>query len=568
MVMAVLASLVMLAGVGLFWRTLSRLRVVSGASPSGLLLGAAVAAVLFRTGVYALVVWPLWYVVGAMKAMGTAAAFTAGSVSGVSTSGTELLHELANAASQVAAAPLDAMDRFVEAFPLVAAINALLVTAAIASIFNRPAVGGSAGESRFQRWWSALDQRRRGLVGVVVVLLAGTYLSIAAVIAIPWLVGDEGAAESTLTKEALAAQLSRLDSLAPRDTSAFVRDTLAVFNAVARVKQAVEASRQSIRGLKHPSLDSAGATVILNEVLGSADQLLVSRQSFATEADRLRGDFRRQLTQPRERAMTAFSTKTSKQMTATERSVYFNDLTNWATDLTTNIARQIDLLATVVREQDVKVADWATNAVRQLNDDVQRVVLLAKDSANSARISLPSPTDWTPRFPSLFDVLGGRIIATVAAPEPPEPGLGWGPFASVSQWLLRTKSIQLAQIAGMLGFGLFGAALSAFRWREKSAASGMEEVAVVVISGFSATLVIFLAVNGGLAVLTEQASKPDSYVLFFACFVGAVYSQDVWAWARGRLGETFGNTPKAEPTDQTSVTNTTNPSPASEATAT
>jgi hypothetical protein len=120
----------------------------------------------------------------------------------------------------------------------------------------------------------------------------------------------------------------------------------------------------------------------------------------------------------------------------------------------------------------------------------------------------------------------------------------------------------------MLGFGLFGAALSAFRWREKSAASGMEEVAVVVISGFSATLVIFLAVNGGLAVLTEQASKPDSYVLFFACFVGAVYSQDVWAWARGRLGETFGNTPKAEPTDQTSVTNTTNPSPASEATAT
>jgi hypothetical protein len=70
MVMAVLASLVMLAGVGLFWRTLSRLRVVSGASPSGLLLGAAVAAVLFRTGVYALVVWPLWYVIGAMKPWG------------------------------------------------------------------------------------------------------------------------------------------------------------------------------------------------------------------------------------------------------------------------------------------------------------------------------------------------------------------------------------------------------------------------------------------------------------------------------------------------------------------
>jgi hypothetical protein len=245
-----------------------------------------------------------------------------------------------------------------------------------------------------------------------------------------------------------------------RDTTSFTRDTTALVAALKVASLAVSDGQKAV-ALVGSAIDTVDASNVLREITFQIDRVVGSRQAFATHVDRQRSSLQRQLRQPRERAVSAFATKASTQMTSTERSVYFEDLLNWARRITLAINDQIDALGRVVAAADENAIGWAGDITSQINSDVRRLNAFAGDSA-----------------------------------------------------ALRTWPI----------------------------GSGAEEVALVLISGFSATLVIFLGVNGGLAVLTEKGSSPDSYVLFFACFVGAVYSQDVWAWARGRLRGSLGET--------------------------
>ena len=84
-------------------------------------------------------------------------------------------------------------------------------------------------------------------------------------------------------------------------------------------------------------------------------------------------------------------------------------------------------------------------------------------------------------------------------PDLPEPGLFAGPFALIARWLLRTRSYSLALITGMIGFGLFGASIAslvrvdATKLQDGDARS---HAGRVVIQGFSAAVVIFLAAQG------------------------------------------------------------------------
>ena len=77
----------------------------------------------------------------------------------------------------------------------------------------------------------------------------------------------------------------------------------------------------------------------------------------------------------------------------------------------------------------------------------------------------------------------------------------------------------------------------------------------VVIRGLSAAIVVFLAVEGGLAIFASGMAQPNPYVLLFTCLVGAVFSEDVWDWAhkqlRGKLAldEASDEDPKPETPD-------------------
>jgi hypothetical protein len=119
-----------------------------------------------------------------------------------------------------------------------------------------------------------------------------------------------------------------------------------------------------------------------------------------------------------------------------------------------------------------------------------------------------------------------------------------GIFGTATQWLLKTESLSLVLITGLLGFGLLGAACSTFirnvgnRNRDDPL---VVNLAGVILRGASAAIMIFLGVYGGLAVFAGSNVSPNPYVVLFTCFVAAVYSEDAWAWGSREFNSRLAN---------------------------
>ena len=118
-----------------------------------------------------------------------------------------------------------------------------------------------------------------------------------------------------------------------------------------------------------------------------------------------------------------------------------------------------------------------------------------------------------------------------------------GPFGVAAAWLLRTESPELALIIGLLGFGFFGALAASFI-RELAGATenqlpSLGFLVPALIRGMGAAILVFLLAKGGTAILTRGDATPNAYAIFFACFVAAVFSDDVWLWARARQRSQF-----------------------------
>jgi hypothetical protein len=152
---------------------------------------------------------------------------------------------------------------------------------------------------------------------------------------------------------------------------------------------------------------------------------------------------------------------------------------------------------------------------------------------------------------ALFDAQDAFALPVMdVLPQPPKPGSQWGIFGLIAGWLLKTRALSLVLITGMLGFGLFGAAISSVVREQVTRAPGeplVKDLASVVVRGLSAAVVVFLAVEGGVAIFTTNTPEPNPYVLFFTCLVGAVFSERVWDWARERLNQNLaGNASSAQ----------------------
>jgi hypothetical protein len=137
--------------------------------------------------------------------------------------------------------------------------------------------------------------------------------------------------------------------------------------------------------------------------------------------------------------------------------------------------------------------------------------------ASRCELKLP-PSDYLPPRSALADTLGV--------------------FGAAAAWLLRTESFELALITGLLGFGFFGALAASFI-REFAGTRGYDLPAIgiivpALIRGVGAAILVFLLAKGGTAILTRGDARPNAYAIFFACFVAAVFSEDVWSWARNR----------------------------------
>lgn len=129
-------------------------------------------------------------------------------------------------------------------------------------------------------------------------------------------------------------------------------------------------------------------------------------------------------------------------------------------------------------------------------------------------------------------------------PDEPEIGERFGFFGLIAGWLLKTNLLPLALITGMFGFGLFGATISNVvreDLKKDETPKGLmsTDFIILLIRGFSAAIVIFLAVMGGLAVFGSTEGTVNPYILFFTCFVAAVFSEDIWTWARSKMNSTL-----------------------------
>jgi len=125
-------------------------------------------------------------------------------------------------------------------------------------------------------------------------------------------------------------------------------------------------------------------------------------------------------------------------------------------------------------------------------------------------------------------------------PEPiePTPGTDWGWLGRSASWLIKPNAPDLVLLVGMFGFGMLGAAISSFvNIRKKMSQKDplVDNLYIVIIRGFSAAIVVFLATKGGIAIVNNGSNNPNPHVLFLACLVGAVYSERIWEWAKKQL---------------------------------
>jgi len=126
-------------------------------------------------------------------------------------------------------------------------------------------------------------------------------------------------------------------------------------------------------------------------------------------------------------------------------------------------------------------------------------------------------------------------------PERPAIGSDLGVFNFFTGWLLGVESYSLAVIVGLIGFGLLGAGASTFiKEYKKGQKLLIDDLSGVLIKGFTAAIVVFLGVQGGLAVLTTDTPELNAYALFFLTFVAAVFSDDAWKWAKLKFGSSLG----------------------------
>lgn len=188
--------------------------------------------------------------------------------------------------------------------------------------------------------------------------------------------------------------------------------------------------------------------------------------------------------------------------------------------------------------------------VRDMQSGIQYDVSVLKAQTDNVRNKLKNLTDNVSRMAdgieySSDNVEGYRLLRFDDMPVEPRLGTDWGPLGNLASWLIMAQSLDLVLIVGMFGFGLLGAAISSFIVQNKPL---FDNLSVVIVRGFSAAIVIFLSTKGGIAVVNNGSNEPNPYVLFFACLIGAVYSERVWDWAKTQIASK--STPPADSATQ------------------
>jgi hypothetical protein len=420
--------------------------------------------------------------------------------------------------------------------PVKEIILALGFWAALGALFSATTDGSSGQTAGLRAWWTARSPAQQRAYTLTTLLIVGAYLSIAAIIAIPWL--DDDDEDVALSKERVERQL-RGTQIVEASLPSLTIDTIEIWRRLSSLKGYMDTVK--VRDTTRAGISrQAEWRTRLGRVRSEIDQVEREIRGVVTAAQRRRQELLSAQQDRISRALESYDRETSYQMAPAERVIYLRELSRWLSGSVSGALQESAAIRIYLDRIETEIHEWIV--ARQSDIEEQAGYLSAAPSADPMDGSTMSLTQFSfsrpvPSLSSLAIQLNAPLQGE-REPRPPDPGSAWGPFGWIADWLLGTRSIALAQIAGMLGFGLIGATIGVFGRRDsanRTAARPYGEVAAVVVQGLAATLVVFLAVKGGLAILSQNGSEPNSYVLFFLCLLGAIYSDDVWTWAQSRL---------------------------------
>lgn len=383
--------------------------------------------------------------------------------------------------------------------------------------------GAPLGRMRLIAALQRLSAVQQHALGLGLVFLVGAFFSAASIVAIPWLQDERVPANlsSENLAKALQASMSKAEDvqrLLGPDTATRTAPLQAVLDQLAASKPSPEPA---------PSGRPPAALMYGNEQVQQAIQAALLERSRAIQrAQSLGKSLLAQQDKLQSSALRAFEVELGLPMSSQERLNFFKDIQRAFSGVVGSHTRQLTDCARALGELDVR----SERSKQALQD-------LLGTAPESRGDRIWEQMSELSRLGSSYSLACIEVPAATTEFQTPEPGAGWGPFGLIATWLLRTRSMALTLITGMLGFGLLGAAISTVVRSDlkRAAQPPIEELGRIVVRGLSAALVVFLAVKGGLAVFTAGEASPNAYVLFFTCLVGAVFSEDVWQWARDRL---------------------------------
>jgi hypothetical protein len=114
-------------------------------------------------------------------------------------------------------------------------------------------------------------------------------------------------------------------------------------------------------------------------------------------------------------------------------------------------------------------------------------------------------------------------------------------FFFLSNTVVKDESQTLAVILGLIGFGLLGAVIGTFS-RVSTEPDISQRVIIIqslfstIIKSFSASVLSYLSIKGGLSIVSDNNdTNPNAYFILFVCFIGSVFSEEIWQWAKKKI---------------------------------
>lgn len=261
------------------------------------------------------------------------------------------------------------------------------------------------------------------------------------------------------------------------------------------------------------------------------------RMEIIDSGERMLGDFSRDIEDKASIAKTQYLVSAATRIGQRETTDHFLLLTQWFQEYSDVRERQINDCLSQIRSYDGELTRWSDRAASELGL-----------SSEESRFAISNTASLDPYWLSASSVCNSVTVVNVGPmPNRREFGSYLGPFRFISSWLIRTESLPLALITGLIGFGLLGSACSSFiRERldpaiDSKVSSLVQDLPKVVVIGVSAAILAFLAVMGGLAAFFSSGSDPNPYALLLGCLVAAVFGEDVWQWAHEKLHDNLSN---------------------------